>query len=204
MNPFDRSQEVRLEYHPVGETEALIEQLEVQPGELLALADVVGTLYSAAGDGKGGLHLYSPEGVFASSRTYNLSPDGTFGQSVLALGGGDLIAEGEVGWLLKLKHSGTTRCNLGLTVFDDLDTRVRVELYGRTNGDMALLGTRFYDVDAMQHRQIDNFIERMGVTEELDTVLASVEVISGSRVYAYASNVDNRTGDAEFIPAIRE
>ena len=204
MNPFDQSQQVRLEYLPVGETEALIEQLEVEPGELVALGDVVGTLYSAAGDGKGSLHLHAPDGVFASSRTYNLGPDGTFGQAVPALGGGDLIAEGARGWLIKLKHSDNTRCNLGLTVFDDLDTRVRVEVYGRINGEMELLGTASYDLDAMDHRQIDGFIEKMGVTEEVDTIVASVEVISGGRVYAYASNVDNRTGDAEFIPAIAE
>ena len=94
-----------------------------------------------------------------------------------ALGGGDLIAEGERGWLLKLKHSDTTRCNLGLTVFDDLDTRVRVTLYRRNDGDMELLGAESFNVDAMEHRQIDGFIEKMGVTEELDTVLASVEVL---------------------------
>jgi hypothetical protein len=204
MNPFDASQQVRLEYLPVGETEALTEQLEVEGGEQSALGDVVGTLFTAAGDGKGSLHLYAPDGVFASSRTYNLGPDGTFGQAVPGLGGGDLIAEGETGWLLKLKHSDTTRCNLGLTVFDDDDTRVRVKLYGRNDGDIEHLGTKFYNVDAMQHRQIDGFIVGMGVTEEMDTVLASVEVISGGRVYAYASNVDNRTGDAEFIPAMAE
>jgi hypothetical protein len=30
-----------------------------------------------------------------------------------------------------------------------------------------------------------------------------VEVLSGGRIYAYVSSVDRRTGDAEFIPAMK-
>ena len=38
----------------------------------------------------------------------------------------------------------------------------------------------------------------MGATGSHEAAAATVAVVSGGPVYAYASNVDNRTGDAEF------
>ena len=44
---------------------------------------------------------------------------------------------------------------------------------------------------------------RMGASGEHEEALAYVKVIRGGRVYAYASNTDNRTGDSGFIPAMK-
>ena len=44
----------------------------------------------------------------------------------------------------------------------------------------------------------------MGLGGSYEGALARVRVSGGGRVYAYASNVDHRTGDGEFIPAIKE
>ena len=44
----------------------------------------------------------------------------------------------------------------------------------------------------------------LGVTDSHEEALAHVKVIRGGRIYAHASNTDNRTGDSEFITAMRK
>ena len=39
--------------------------------------------------------------------------------------------------------------------------------------------------------------------DQYEQALAYIKVIHGGRVYAYASNTDNSTGDSEFIPAMK-
>ena len=110
MNPFTASQQLRLEYRAAGASAPMRQQLTIGAGEvLLASEDVVGTLFPAAGDGKGSLAVEAPDGVFVSSRTYNLGPSGTYGQAVPALAVGDLIASSDQALLPKIKSTSDFR-----------------------------------------------------------------------------------------------
>ncbi len=203
MNPFDEAQWVWLEYRPVDGSGPHRYPAVIRPGNLSTLGDVVNGIFPDAGVGKGGLHLYASQGVCATSRTFNLGEDGTFGQAVPALGRDDLLAVGDSGRLLKMKSTSTTRCNLGFTEIDGVDSRIRVELIEVGAEGMSSLATKTYSVAGFEHLQINRVFDDMGVSGEHQAALAIVEVLSGGRIYAYASNIDNRTGDGELIPAMR-
>jgi hypothetical protein len=147
--------------------------------------------------------VYAPRGVFVNSRTYNLGGTGTFGQAIPALAEGDLLDPGETGVLLKLKSTSESRCNIGFTDFDGLVTWVNVQLYSIGSGSPTLLDEERYRIRPNENRQENEIFEDMGITQEIDEALALVEVESGGSVYVYASSVDDGTGDAEFIPAMK-
>jgi PKD repeat protein len=203
LNPFAVPQRLWLVFAPVGGTAWFREQLVVDAGLQVTVEDVMGQIFAAAGEGKGSLHVWAPEGVFISSRTYNLGVGGTFGQSIPALGGGDLLAEGETGMLLKLKSTATARCNIGFTEFDGEEITVQVVLYGLDGSTPSLLAESSYEVDAYEHLQVNRVFSDMGLSAEYEEALATVQITGAGRAYVYASNVDERTGDAEFIPAIK-
>ena len=175
----------------------------VQAGEQVSITDVVGEVFPEAGDSKGPLTVSATEGVFVNSRNYNLGSDGTFGQAIPALGGGDLIAEGESGVLLKIKSTPTVRCNIGFTEFDGIQTNVKLELFSADGGVVTSLASKTYVVNPFSNFQVNRVFDSMNLGPDYESALAVVEVTSGGRIYAYASNVDNATGDGEFILAIR-
>jgi hypothetical protein len=122
---------------------------------------------------------------------------------VPALTGGDLVGPGDTGWLLKLHSSAATRCNLGLAELDGSGAVVEVELLAAGAAGSETLARTTFTVPPAGLLQVNRVFEAMGVTAEHDAALARVNVVSGGRILAYASNVDNLTGDAELIPAIR-
>ncbi len=205
MNPLDAAQQAWLTYRPSGSADAFRSQLAVGAGQLVAVEDVVGTLFGDSGDGKGGLEVWAPDGLFVSSRTYNLGPDGTYGQAIAALGGGDLLAAGgPAGRLLKVKQTETIRCNVGFTEHDGLATTVELRLWAADPTGPVELAAATFDLEPHENLQVNQVFSALGLDGDHEAALASVRVLSGGRVYAYASNVDNRTGDGELIPAMVE
>jgi hypothetical protein len=205
LNPFVISQRLWIEYRPEGDSQAYRQQLVLLGGEQLAVEDILAAYFPSAGYyGKGALHAYGTDGVFVNSRTFNQGATGTFGQAIPALAGGDLLSTGETGVLLKLKSTGDARCNVGFTEFDGQSTTVEVRLYAIDNGSVSVLASRGYEVEPYNNLQVNRIFEHMGLAAEYEASLAEVEVLGGGRIYAYASIVDDATGDAEFIPAMKK
>lgn len=204
MNPLSEGQQVFVEYHPLDGGAVQRTSAVVRSGEQRRVEDVVGSLFPQAGDGKGALHVVAPEGVFVTSRTYNVGTTGTFGQAIPALAAGDLLTMGDTGRLLKLKSTSATRCNVGFTELDGLDTGVSLHVLEVVDGAASVVAQATYDLEPYENVQINRVFESLGLQGEYEQALALVMVTSGGRVYAYASNVDAQTGDAEFIPAMKE
>ncbi len=204
VNPLPEGQQVYLEYHPVDGGVVQRTATVVRSGEQRRVEDVVGSLFPQAGDGKGALHVVAPEGVFVTSRTYNVGTTGTFGQAIPALAAGDLLTMGDTGRLLKLKSTSATRCNVGFTELDGLDTGVSLHVLEVVDGAASVVAQATYDLEPYENVQVNRVFESLGLEGEYEQALALVTVTSGGRVYAYASNVDAQTGDAEFIPAMKE
>ncbi len=100
-------------------------------------------------------------------RVYVEGSDGTFGQSIPALGGGDLLGPGETGWLLDLANSVSARTNIGFAEFDGLDTEVLVRLYDLTDLALQPLGSRRYTISAMNNFQRNVFRDILGDAAEV-------------------------------------
>jgi hypothetical protein len=141
----------------------------------------------------------------ASSRTYNVTANGTFGQFIPAVPYSQFIAKSasSTKTLLSLQQISQTalyRTNFGLveasgepasvllTVFDDRNTKV---------AEIPL------SLQAGEHRQFNSLLAVNGLTLEDGRIEVEVTSTTG-RVTAYASVVDNRTNDPLLVsPVLR-
>lgn len=192
LNRSSRSNTVRIRYHQG----VVATDLEVVlgPHELEVLADVVG----AFGDeGSGPLQVFSSEGLTVTSRTYNQSTEGTYGQSldgVTATGG---LESGESAVLMHLREDATSRTNIGLHNQWRRWAKVEVALYDGT-GSPVTKARRL--IPAQSTVQLNRPFAVLGGRDDVDSGYAVVTVLSGQDVYAHASVIDNLTGDPTAIP----
>jgi subtilisin-like proprotein convertase family protein len=144
-------------------------------GQTVALDDVVSTAFLTAGSGS----LEVLGDVIVTSRTYALTTSGTMGQQVPA--NLDTTSREEQPIYAAAFPRPGFRLNLGLT-----------EVGGGTG--IVRAGTREYVIAPFSHVQFAH-----------ESALAKITVVSGdARVSAYLSQVDNASGDAMFLPAVRQ
>lgn len=164
-------------------------------------ADVLSELFQF--DGAAALRITSTEGtITASSRTYNQTPEGTYGQFIPAVTEGAAIDSTNSLPLTQLSESGLTnqgyRTNIGLLNITDKTFDVRVDLY---NEDGVPLGMKVVTLRASEHKQVDK-IFRSVASGGLDNCYAHISTSDPeARFLAYGSVIDNRSGDPVYIPA---
>jgi len=166
--------------------------------------DVLDELYSS--DGSGALRIEADQGELAvTSRTFNDPGDETYGQFIPAVPESDVLTWGEVARLVQLVHSPNRqkgfRTNLGFVNTTGQPTTVFVEL---RDWDGSVIGSLTANLGPYQYTQLNNVFK--GV---VDRILLSAYAIvytstGGAGYFAYASVVDNRSGDPIYIPAMRE
>lgn len=185
--------------------------LTLAPGASVRLADVLDAEF--AFEGQAALVVAPSAGRIAvSSRTYNLLGDGndlglpagaTFGQAIPALPSSEAIAAGSEGRLIQLSHQTTSdqgaRTNLGLVNASGAPLRVQVELY---LADGTLLGAFGPTLAPLEYRQFNRVFERVTSGEVADGFAVVRPVTDGGRLFAFASVVDNLTGDPVAITAV--
>ncbi|MGA8807266.1 MAG: proprotein convertase P-domain-containing protein [Thermoanaerobaculia bacterium] len=158
--------------------------------EVLALDDIVATFFGRTGFGSVRAELDG--GLVATSRTATSSPGGTYGQFI-PLRFADLGGPRE---LLHIERSSAFRTNLGALNTGGLDEVVRFTLYdaaghalGSTDRTVGALGVTQFSVEEM-------------TTAPIAGGRVEVEVLtSNGHALAWASVVDNATGDPIFVPA---
>ncbi len=154
-------------------------------------------------DGVAALRLTPLDGaVLATSRTYNETPDGTYGQFVPAVPETAAFGPGETAELIGLSQSASGdegyRTNLGIVETSGCGTVVTVALHdasGTETGrfDQALGPYGSVQIDRVFRRGSPGAVEDGFITVTVGTDCGAV--------VPYASVVDNRTGDAILVPA---
>jgi len=143
--------------------------------------------------------------LVASARTYNDDPDGTYGQYIAGLAEYRGISPGRRGVMNLLSQSpnGSSgyRTNLGLVNPTHLNLSVTVELY---DADGILVDVDIHHLAAYQSIQIDRVIERMAGSTVRDGYLVVSSSTPDALVHAYASVIDNRSGDGIYVPVVLE
>jgi len=153
--------------------------------------------------GTAALRLTPQGGTFgATSRTYNDLGTETYGQYIPAATLDDAQVTDDEARLVQLAHSPYAdsgfRTNIGVSNASGMTIVVAMSLY---TGDGALLGTRDVTVEPFGYRQENNVFDNV-TTSTLDDAYATVQSSTpGALYFAYASVVDNRSGDPIFIPA---
>jgi hypothetical protein len=169
----------------------------VPAGGSLTLGDVLKN-HRGRAETSGAL-LVGGDKVFAlTSRTYNVTTNGTMGQTVSP--SGDVGADGNSSvstlYIPGLASNSSFRTNLGLLMSAATPLTVTVTING---ADGRALGTRTFNVGAGITTQVQ-FAATTVAAAPFDAAGAIVRITSGSgTVVAYASEVDNVTGDASFI-----
>ena len=195
------------EYDRTGVVGNRLERTATLPGgRQLAWDDVLIDLFGLPQSAKtqGALHVFSPNEVLISSRIYNRKPDGsTLGQNIKALVAGDLVDQQTSGTIVGLSHKPGIRTNMGVAAYSDEDTRVEIRFFSNFPA-FRPLGTITRTVEAQSHLQIPRVFEELGLSSApLVSVSALVRVRQGGAVYAYASTVDNGSGDPTTLVATR-
>jgi hypothetical protein len=164
--------------------------------------DIVVTLFGLSADesNKGTLRVSSPSPLALTSRTFNQAASGTFGQYYPALAGSDALTPGQVGILPQIKKNSSFRTNLGVVNLGDTEVAVLVKLFGTSGARVG--GSRTITVPAGRWLQQDDIFGSLGAGSQ-DIAYATVEVQTvGGRAWAYASVIDNATGDPTTIPVL--
>jgi len=196
-----RSQDVTAHLHlqpRKGEaTQPAMAHVSVPAGQSLLVRDALGALFSATG--AAALTVTGTDGLMAVSRTYNSSPAGTLGQFIpgMDVTGDSVLRPGDVGHLVQLEQMAGEgrRTNLGLVNLRSAPATVELSFF---DGEGGLLGTVTQELAASAYVQLDKVLLEVGASEILNA-RAEVRLLTpGSRVLAYASSVDNRTGDPVF------
>ncbi len=178
-------------------TQPLDASFSVEAGQSMRLVDLVNDVFGF--DGTAALRITSTSGdLLVTSRTYNDDPEGTFGQFIPAFDAVDAAESGFDYALIQLSRSQSYRTNMGFLNASEFDILVDVDLYSAAG---ILLGSTQFPLRPYELWQETDIYER--VTD--DDVEAGFAVVrtqtEDARFFAYASVVDNNSGDPIFIPA---
>jgi len=167
----------------------------VLPHSTLEGQDVVLSLFGES-NLAAALKVCSDTPVLVSSRTYNQSPTGTYGQGVPGFPANQAIADGGTAYLTGLQENAAARSNLGFVNTSLATVSVTVAYFAV---DGTPIGTQVYSLPPQGYIQRTRaFRDVTGV----DVAGGFVSITpSGGAIFAYASVIDATTGDPAYYNA---
>lgn len=170
-------------------------------GQSERFSDVLNSLFGYTGAAT--LRITPTVGrVMVTSRTYNDQLEGTYGQFIPAAALAEAIPCGQPARLVQLTQSASSnqgfRTNTGFVNTTDKPITLDGRLFG---AEGTLLGTQTWQLRAYESRQIDRVFTKVTSAEVADGyVILNCRTVGGAFL-AYASVIDNRSGDPVYVPA---
>ncbi|MEK6372258.1 MAG: hypothetical protein AABO58_06140 [Acidobacteriota bacterium] len=182
--------------------------VQIAPGETMALDDILTSFFGLGTEGASATGVLeirplttstsvtsssvNVQTTVASSRTYNSTPTGTYGQYIPAIPFSQFIGTGGARLTLQqVAQSPLYRSNLGLTEGAGEPADVTVHVFNLAGAEVGQVP---YQLLPGEHRQIDRFLSVNNIP--LEEGRFEIEVTSATgKVTAYASTVDNATND---------
>lgn len=193
--------------------------IEIQPAATMALDDILTNFFGIGSDGgaaTGTLEirpLTSSTTTFtsttpsiqtvASSRTYNTTPNGTYGQFIPAVPFSQFIGKSDTSVnnilsLQQIAESTAYRTNVGLVEGAGENANVLVHVLNDAGTELAQVPV---SLQPSEHKQLNQFLKTNGIT--LSDGRLEVEVTSATgKVTAYASVLDNVTNDPLLVSPV--
>jgi Viral BACON domain len=142
---------------------------------------------------------FPPLATAASSRTYNFTPSGTFGQFIPAVPFAKFVGKGAVLSLLQVSQSANYRANFGFAEGSGSPVDLLMRVYDTKSN---LLATIPVSLGASQHMQFSGLLQQNGINDLADGRV-EVEVVNGNgKITAYVSEIDNKTNDPLLVNAV--
>jgi formylglycine-generating enzyme required for sulfatase activity len=165
--------------------------VDVLPGRSVAVADVVESLFSQS-SAAGALLIGANAPLLVTSRTYNDSASGTYGQFVPGFSDGKALGKGDRARLIQLTRNADFRTNIGFANATGQALQVSVDLY---RADGSRLRQTAYTVPPFGYLQKTDIIG-IDVTDAFAIVSSDT---TGASYFTYASVVDNNSGDPVLV-----
>ena len=190
--------------------------IEIAPNETMALDDIMATLFGTGTESVVGMLEIRPLSLgsagssvvsgtasgpqtIASSRTYNVTPTGTFGQYIPAIPFSQFAGKGTILSLQQIAQSPSYRTNFGFAEGSGEPAELMVRVYDTKS---TLLKEIPVSLKPMEHLQINSMLAVHGITN-LQDGRVEVDVLSTTgKVTAYASGVDNQTNDPLLVSPV--
>ena len=195
LNPSPATANLQVVLHASGGTK--MNTTYVPSGSQAILTDIVNQLGTT---GSGALEIQSDQPVVVSSRTYNQSGNGTFGQDYASYNAASVLGAGQSAWLPQLTENAAYRTNISLTNTGIAAATVSVTLL---DGAGNALTTYIAALNPGEWQQAVQPFKNKANQTVMDRGYAKVTVTSGSGVIASASVIDNSTNDPTTIPMHR-
>jgi CSLREA domain-containing protein len=151
-------------------------------------------------DDKGTLEIRSNRPLVVTSRTFNQTPEGSYGQYLAGMTADEGLRSGQSGWLPQLVQTEDFRCNIGIANMGPAPATAELTLYDAAGFEVGSLSV---SLEAGQLHQDTAIYKKAAGRSDIDGGYATVRVSSGSGIVAYASVFDTGTGDATTIPMWR-
>jgi hypothetical protein len=169
----------------------------LERGASLRLVDVVDAEFGF--NGSGALRVTAVEGaVLATSRTYNTNPNGTYGQYIAGFDAEAAAEHGHDYALVQLSSTAAYRTNVGFVNTTGASLALEVELFTAAAVQLGSVPLTLRPYEMRQVPAVFSLVTGEQIEDGYAMVRTSTE---GGRFFAYASVVDNLSGDAIFIPA---
>jgi hypothetical protein len=187
-------------------------QIELPPRATVVIDDLLLDTFDIS-QGRGSVDLLALAPIMAHARIANVgSGAGSYGQLVPALPAAWAVADdnppgtnpnGDILNIILAREDDAWRTNLGVASISASSLTVVVTAMVGTDqvGSQLLL-----QLQPFSHTQVNQVLEQMQVPPESQGVRLQLAAERGSsgRFLAYASRVENQTGDAIFIAGVRE
>jgi len=162
-------------------------------GRSASFSDVLKSVFNLDSD-YGAIQVGGSEDLVVLGQTSTPGFGGTFGQSVPAMEGQDLISFGKPRSIVAVRDDASFRTNLilcGTTEFVSVDVDVSL-----ISPDGATLGTRRYRLPPFGMIQVSRVARELGATGDLNGARLDLSTpTTGGSFAAYASVIDNVTND---------
>ncbi len=200
-----------------GITQGQQTQFSIEPGRTIALDDILKSWFGTGGGSAIGTLEIRPltqlatstQGTaftglanlasFASSRTFNVTSNGTFGQYIPAIPFANFIGSQRILSLQQIAQSSRYRTNLGIVEGSGEPASLLVRMFG---GNGQQLGQFPLSLNGGQHVQLNGFLRDHGVDNLTDGRVEIQVVSDGGKITAYASVLDNDTSDPLLVTPV--
>jgi hypothetical protein len=189
----------KLTYHDGSGASAAVDVALPAHGTV-SIADVVQTKFGKS-NGTGAIEVAIPDTDFArvavTSRTFNTSAAGEFGQDIPAIKASDAAAAGDLAVLNAPSAADAYRFNFGL--YAVADATVTWQLV-RADGTVA--GEKVLSYTGGTQTQYASGVSAIFGAEAKNDDVVQAEVTKGSAIF-YGSAINNASGDPSFVPSVK-